>query len=98
MDLWTWFELRGLKDRLKSNAAISRIKARRITNLKLKTQEEINDLRQDDAFLSLLTASLIEILKEKGVLSMGELKKKMEEIDLRDGKKDSGLDPKKLKE
>ena len=57
-------------------------------------RDQIRDARSDMAALALLTRSLAELCLARGVLTRDELKQRMLELDIIDGRADGGLDPK----
>jgi hypothetical protein len=53
--------------------------------------KQIKELQDEVASLYLINYTLIELLQSKKVLNEEELRQKMDEIDLRDGKKDGKI-------
>ena len=72
----------------KSSAAMSRSAA--ANHVALKGQAQIDRLQEQVDYLSIVCVSLAELLEETGISSY-ELKRKIEEVDLRDGVKDGKL-------
>ena len=54
----------------------------------------IDELEADLARVALLARSLAEVCLDKGVLTKDELRIKLLEVDMADGARDKGLDPK----
>jgi len=60
-------------------------------------EERIVELEEDLDFLSLMTLTLYAELKEKGIIDVNTLAKRIGEIDLADGTIDAGVTPKALR-
>jgi hypothetical protein len=85
-DWFTAYELDQVDDRFDHALASSEARHR-------SHEEEIDELRADVARLALLARSLAEVCVDKGALTREELKRKMLDLDLSDGRADGGLDP-----
>ncbi|MFH1231444.1 MAG: hypothetical protein V1709_08110 [Planctomycetota bacterium] len=58
-----------------------------------KTESLIRNLQDNISSLYLINYALIELLQDKGIIDTETMKQKMDEIDLRDGKKDGKIEP-----
>jgi hypothetical protein len=80
--MWEWFQQLTISDTRRESTE-ARIQSR-------ETQGDLHLLEQKVASLSLVTQAMWELMQERG-FSQLELERKVEEIDLRDGKKDGRL-------
>jgi hypothetical protein len=58
-----------------------------------RNEDVLRELRGDVGRLALLTRALVELCVERGVLTRQQLKQKMLEIDLLDGRRDGRIAP-----